>query len=58
VAIGDKFGEIRYSGLAPGRVGIWQLEMRIPLTAQPGPGVSLRAIIGGALSNIVTIAVK
>jgi uncharacterized protein (TIGR03437 family) len=58
VAIGNVFGEIKYSGLAAGEVGVWQLDVRIPTTAPPGPAVPLRAIIGGVPSNIITVAIR
>jgi uncharacterized protein (TIGR03437 family) len=58
VAIGNTFGEIEFSGLAPGLVGIWQLAVKIPPTAQSGDAVALRAVINGVPSNIITVAIK
>ncbi len=52
------FGDIQFSGLAPGMVGVWQLTLKVPLTAPTGTAVQLRAIINGALSNTITIAIK
>ena len=58
VAIGSGFGDIQFSGLAPGMVGTWQIKMKVPAGIQPGNAVGLRAVINGVLSNIVTVAVK
>jgi uncharacterized protein (TIGR03437 family) len=58
VAIGSKFGTIEYSGLAPGSVGLWQIKVTIPQGSAAGSAIPLRAVIGGAPSNIVTVAVK
>jgi uncharacterized protein (TIGR03437 family) len=57
VAIGAVFGEVQFSGLAPGVVGIWQITVKIPLTAPTGT-VNMRGVIRGTLSNIVTVAIK
>jgi uncharacterized protein (TIGR03437 family) len=58
VAIGTAVGEIQFSGLAPGVVGTWQITVKVPSQIQPGNTVNLRAVINGAISNIVTAAVK
>ena len=58
VAIGSAFGEIKYSRLAPGQIGVWQLQVKVPTTASPGPTVPLRVVIGGSLSNIVNVSIK
>jgi len=57
VAIGTAFGDIQFSGLAPGMVGVWQITVKVPASIQPGT-VNLRAVINGNLSNIVTVALK
>jgi uncharacterized protein (TIGR03437 family) len=57
VAIGNAFGEIQFSGLAPGMVGVWQITVKVPSGIQTGM-VNLRAVINGSLSNLVTVAVK
>jgi uncharacterized protein (TIGR03437 family) len=57
VAIGTAAGDIQFSGLAPGMVGVWQISVKVPASIQPGT-VNLRAVINGVLSNLVTVAVK
>jgi uncharacterized protein (TIGR03437 family) len=57
VAVGSSFGEIQYSGLAPGYIGLWQINVKIPQDAASG-NVSVRVLINGAPSNTVTVAVR
>ena len=58
VAIAGLFGEIQFSGLAPGIVGVWQLKVNIPANTASGGALPLRAVINGAPTNIVTVAIK
>jgi uncharacterized protein (TIGR03437 family) len=58
VAIGTSFGNIQYSGLAPGYIGLWQINVTIPSDVTPGSAVPVRVVINGALSNTVTVAVQ
>src|SRR5262249_40745581 len=58
VAIGSAFGTIQYSGLAPGFVGLWQINVTIPSGIATGNAVPIRVVIDGTASNLVTIAVK
>jgi uncharacterized protein (TIGR03437 family) len=58
VAIAGLFGEIQFSGLAPGMVGVWQLKIKIPANTASGGALPLRVVINGAPSNIVTVAIK
>jgi uncharacterized protein (TIGR03437 family) len=59
VAIGSTgFGDIQFSGLKPGGVGMWQIDVKVPSGATPGAAVPLRAVINGVLSNIVNVAIK
>jgi uncharacterized protein (TIGR03437 family) len=57
VAIGNNLGTIGYSGLAPGYIGLWQINVTIP-KGTPSGNTNLRVVINGAPSNLVTIAVK
>lgn len=57
VSIGNTFGEVEFSGLAAGLVGVWQLDVRIPENAPTG-NVPVRAIINAVPSNIVTVAIR
>jgi uncharacterized protein (TIGR03437 family) len=58
VAIGGTgFGGVQYSGLAPGFVGLWQINVTIP-AGTPAGNVPVRVIINGTPSNTVTVAVR
>jgi len=57
VAVGNTFGDISFSGLAPGMVGVWRIDVRIPQNAPTG-NVSVRAVINGAPTNLITVAIK
>jgi uncharacterized protein (TIGR03437 family) len=58
VAVGNTFGEVTFSGLAAGMVGVWQLDVRIPENAPSGAAVPVRAVINAVPSNIVTVAIR
>jgi uncharacterized protein (TIGR03437 family) len=58
VAIGTTFGNIQFSGLAPNYVGLWQLNVQIPMDAPTGPAVPVRVVINSTTSNLFTIAIK
>ena len=45
-------------GMAPGFVGLWQINAEVPASVTPGPAVSLTITAGGVTSNTVTIAVE
>jgi uncharacterized protein (TIGR03437 family) len=57
VAIGNTFGDIEFSGLAPDQIGVWQLTVKIPATAPSGT-VPMRALINGVPTNIVNVAIR
>lgn len=42
---------VQYSGLAPGLVGVWQVNILIPQTAQTGPSVPIKLFLN-SVSNI------
>ena len=56
VAVGSGFGDVKYSGLAPGYIGLWQINVLIP-SGTTGV-VPVRVVINGTPSNTVTIAVR
>jgi uncharacterized protein (TIGR03437 family) len=58
VAVGNAFGDVQFSGLAPGLVGVWQINVRIPADVTPGDAVQLRVLLNGTPGNIVTVAVR
>jgi uncharacterized protein (TIGR03437 family) len=58
MAIGNTFGDIQFSGLAPGYVGLWQMNVKIPADVPTGGSVPVRVVINGTPSNTVNIAVR
>jgi uncharacterized protein (TIGR03437 family) len=56
VAIGSSFGDVKYSGLAPGFIGLWQINVLIPQGVTGA--VPVRVIINGTPSNTVTVSVR
>jgi uncharacterized protein (TIGR03437 family) len=48
----------QFAGLAPGYVGLYQVNVPIPAATPPGLGVSLTLKEGGQLSNSVAIALQ
>ena len=56
VLIGGIPAEVSYSGLAPGTVGVYQINARIPSGVQANAALQIQ--IGAATSNLVTIAVE
>jgi uncharacterized protein (TIGR03437 family) len=58
VAIGSTFGEVLYSGLAPGFVGLWQVNVRIPNNALTGDAVPVRAVVNASPSNLISVAIR
>lgn len=47
-----------FSGLAPGFVGLYQVNFQIPATAPSGDAIPLSLTIGGITSNTATIAIQ
>jgi uncharacterized protein (TIGR03437 family) len=58
VAVGSNFANVQYSGLAPGYVGLWQINVTIPQGTPAGSAVPVRVVIDSTSSNLVTIAVR
>ncbi len=58
VAIGTSFGAVKYSGLAPGFIGLWQLNVTLPQGVATGAAVPMRVVIDGSPANVVTIAIR
>ncbi len=48
---------VRFSGLAPGLAGVWQVNAVVPQDTPAGPTLSL-ALIHGLVSNSLTVAVE
>lgn len=58
VTIGGLAASVIWSGLAPGTVGEYQVNVRVPSGIPSGSTVPLVISIGGAASNQVTISVR
>ncbi|MBI2817905.1 MAG: hypothetical protein HYX72_13300 [Acidobacteria bacterium] len=57
VTIGGIPATVSFSGLAPGFVGLYQINAQVPAAVPAGDTVALEFTIGGIKSNPVTIAV-
>jgi uncharacterized protein (TIGR03437 family) len=49
---------VEFAGLAPGYVGLYQVNVPIPAATPPGLGISLTLKEGGQLSNTVAVALQ
>jgi uncharacterized protein (TIGR03437 family) len=49
---------VLFSGLAPGFVGLYQVNLTVPLSAPVGDEISLLLTLDNATSNPVTVAIK
>jgi minor extracellular serine protease Vpr len=58
VTIGGVQASTNFAGLAPGFVGVYQVNALVPATITPGAAVSLSLSAGGMSSKTVTIAVQ
>jgi uncharacterized protein (TIGR03437 family) len=58
VKIGGKNAAIQFAGLAPGFVGLYQINVVMPDGVAPGAAVPLTVTVGGQTSPIVTLAVR
>jgi uncharacterized protein (TIGR03437 family) len=58
VTIGGVNAPVSFSGLAPGFVGLYQVNAQVSTSVTPGSAVSLVLSISGVQSNSVTIAVQ
>lgn len=56
VSLGGVNATVSFSGLTPGLVGLYQINVVVPAGLQPG-NLSLQVMTGGLLSNIATVAV-
>ena len=57
VAVGNTFGTVKYSGLAPGYIGLWQINVTLP-QGITGTAVPVRVVVNGTPSNGVTVAIR
>jgi uncharacterized protein (TIGR03437 family) len=58
VTIGNVPAQVLWSGLAPGSVGLYQVNVAVPANAPIGDAIPVILSIGGATSNTVSMAVQ
>ena len=58
VTIGGKNAKVQFSGVAPGFVGLWQINAEVPADVTPSMAVLLVMTAAGHSSNTITIAVQ
>ncbi len=58
VTLGGEPATVAFAGLAPGFVGLYQVNIEVPQTAPSGGADELQVNIGGVASNAVTLAVE
>ena len=58
VFIGGESAPILYQGLAPNATGLYQLNVRIPLSVNPGSAVRVDLSTVDAFNSQATIAIK
>jgi uncharacterized protein (TIGR03437 family) len=58
VAVGTAFANVPFSGLAPGFIGLWQINVTLPTGVQTGSAVPVNVVIDGSKSNVVTVAIR
>jgi uncharacterized protein (TIGR03437 family) len=57
VTIGGVAATVSFSGLAPGNVGLYQVNVQVPAGVTAGARVPVMMTINGQQANVVTIAV-
>ncbi len=58
VDVGGMAAQVSFSGLAPGFVGLYQVNIQVPAGVQPGNEVPLKITMNSVPGNTVTIAVR
>lgn len=58
VAIGGVAATVSFAGLAPGWVGLYQVNVLVPASAPAGDAVPVALSIGGKTANPVTVAIE
>jgi uncharacterized protein (TIGR03437 family) len=58
VSIGGVQAAVQFSGLAPGFVGLYQVNVQVPAGLTAGDAVPMTLTIGGVASNTATIAIS
>ncbi len=57
-SVGGQSARVLFAGLAPGTVGLYQINVEIPSDAPVGDSVAVLVTQGGTKSNVVTIAIR
>jgi uncharacterized protein (TIGR03437 family) len=58
VTIGGQNAPVSFAGLAPGFVGLYQVNAQVPSSVTPGNAVAVVVTVNGTASNTVTMAVQ
>jgi uncharacterized protein (TIGR03437 family) len=58
VTIGGLAANVQFSGLAPGYVGLYQVNAQVPAGSATGSAVPVVISMNGVTSNTVTMAVE
>ena len=58
VTVGGAPAQVLFSGLAPGSVGEYQVNVLVPAAASRGPAMPVIMFVGDGVSNLVNIAVE
>jgi uncharacterized protein (TIGR03437 family) len=58
VSIGGRNAAVFFSGLTPGAVGLWQLNVQVPPDAPSGAAIEVAVSYEGKMANRLTIAVE
>jgi uncharacterized protein (TIGR03437 family) len=58
LTLGGSSVPVSFSGLAPGFVGLYQVNFQIPTNATSGNAITIVLSVGGATSNTATIAIQ
>ena len=58
--VGSKVATVQFSGLAPGFVGLWQINIQIPSGEEVlvGDQIPVTVLLQGRTANVVTIAIR
>ena len=58
VTVGGVAAKVSFSGLTPGSVGLFQINVQVPADAPSGDAIPISLEIGGVKSNTATIAIE
>lgn len=58
VLIGNQAAVVQFSGLAPGFVGLWQVNANVPAATASGSAIPIQIVMNGMISNTTTLSVQ